>query len=176
MTYGLLAILALILSGCERKPSPLPDPKPSAQADNPHGDPSQGSNPGQAGPPVFRMILSSGGGFAGLYSGCTLASDGTVIHWQRLRGRDTTLATAAGSTGFIRSLYGKLEASGALSLHENGSGNMTTRVELKAADSAYSWSWPGSGSNGETPPALKAWFLEADAYCQSFQLPPSESK
>ncbi|MEO7424783.1 MAG: hypothetical protein ABI036_06320 [Fibrobacteria bacterium] len=170
MAYRLLAILALILSGCERKPSPLPDPAPSAQADS-----AAQAKPEKAGR-AFSLILSSGGGFAGLYAGCTLASDGTVTHWQRFRGRDTILAAGMGSPDTILSLRGKLEASGALSLHENESGNMTTRVELKAADSTYSWSWSGSGVNEKTPPALKTWYVEADAYCQSFQLPASERK
>ncbi len=144
-------ILGGILSACERMPGPA-NRRP------------------------FTMNLSSGGGFSGMYSGCTLASDGTVIHWQKFGGRDSTLAKAMGSPETILSLRRKLEADGALSIHNDATGNMTTRAELKTADSVYSWSWSGSGLNENTPSALKAWFADADAYCQSFSAPAASER
>lgn len=154
----LLATLPLLFA-CQ-KPSPTPKTEVT-----------------QAPPRVFHISVSSGGGFAGSYSGCTLASDDSVRLWtRRAAGEEVTTGQGLGSAGKALQFEKRLRESGALGLVADGTGNMTARVAYAAPDSNYAWSWSGSGENDNTPAPLRGWYSEVQAYCRESAGQSNQSK
>ena len=118
----------------------------------------------------FKITIASGGGFTGLYKGYTLHSDGQVVHWQRFgAGQDSVLWTAKGNAEQIDNFKKKLEESGALSQPFQETGNMTTTVTLALPDTSYTWSWPGTGVNDNTPDVLKELYPLVEKYCKNLK-------
>lgn len=146
---GLLATLPLLYA-CQ-KPAPKPQPEVTQEP-----------------PRVFQISVSGGGGFAGSWSGCTLASDGAVRLWTRRgAGAEATTKQAAGSAAKALEFEKRLLEGGALGLVAEGAGNMTARVAYATADSSRTWSWPGVGENENTPAPFRGWYSEVQAYCRA---------
>ena len=119
---------------------------------------------------AFKITIASGGGFTGLYKGYTLHSEGQVMHWQRFAaGRDSTIWAAQGAANKILNFKLQLEKSGAPRQTIQETGNMTTTVTLTLQDTSYTWSWPGTGVNDNTPDIFKEWYLLVEKYCKNLK-------
>lgn len=144
----LIATLSLLFA-CQ-KPAPRPDPEVTPTP-----------------PRVFHISVSAGGGFAGSYSGCTLASDDSVRLWTRSSaGAEETTNLSIGSAGKALQFEKRLVESGALGLVADGTGNMTVRVAYATPDSNHAWSWSGTGENDNTPAPFRGWYSEVQTYCR----------
>lgn len=111
----------------------------------------------------YKITLSSGGGFTGLYSGYNLHGDGRVESWQRPLGKgDSLLWQRSLDATTVERLREKLLASGALTKRYDMAGNMTAVVVYETADTTYRWSW---NQSGKAPHELAAWYKEVRALC-----------
>lgn len=156
MTLALLGIPA-----CQRQVSKSSKPAVSG---------SQVLAEGKAASP-FTLTLSSGGGFAGLYQGCTLTSQGEVKGWQKRAGAPEAITWAVQvRPDSIAAFARELEAYLRVELQD--AGNMTTRILLKLPDTTHQWSISGSGSSAEAPEPFRTWYARAEAYCRSLAPPP----
>jgi hypothetical protein len=109
--------------------------------------------------------LSTGGGFSGAYTGCTLASDGTVRNWRRFPATpESTTWTTHASPDSIAALAKALDAF--LASQAQATGNMTTRVSYSLPDTTYRWSIPGSGASDTDPEPFKTWYPRAESWCR----------
>lgn len=119
----------------------------------------------------FTLTLSSGGGFTGLYQGCTLTSQGEVKGWQRRTGAPESVAwTVQDRPDSIFALAKDLENYLNVELEE--AGNMTMRIRFELPDTAHQWSISGSGASAEAPEPFRTWYARAEAYCRSLAPPP----
>jgi hypothetical protein len=122
----------------------------------------------------FKLTISTGGGFTGAVSGCTLGSDGRVGDWAQQgaappSSRWNVQADRAKVIGFRR----RLDAAFGLNLRKYG--NMTTVVKLELPDTLRIWSWSGHGASETTPEPFRTWFPEVEAFCDSLGTTPGKS-
>jgi hypothetical protein len=111
----------------------------------------------------YKITLSSGGGFTGLYRGYHLYGDGRVEGWEQRVGKgDSLLWQRSVEVAWVERLHDGLLASGALDMRYNKAGNMTAVIAYETADTTYRWSWDQSR---EAPVELSAWYEEARAFC-----------
>ena len=121
--------------------------------------------------PPFTLTLSSGGGFAGLYQGCTLTSQGEVKGWQKRAGAPEAIAwTVQVGQDSIAALAKDLEVYLGVELRD--AGNMTTRILFELPDTTHQWSISGSGASTEAPEPFRTWYARAEAYCRGLAPPP----
>jgi hypothetical protein len=92
----------------------------------------------------FKIALSSGGGFTGIYRGYSLLWQGVV------------------ERGEVERIRGELQKSGALDKRFAGAGNMTAVVAYETADTTYRWSWDRTR---EGPVGLSEWYEKTRAFC-----------
>lgn len=119
----------------------------------------------------FTLTLSSGGGFAGLYQGCTLTSQGEVKAWQKRTGAPESITwTIQEKPDSIFAFAEALEPYLALDLKETG--NMTMRIQLELPDTTHQWSISGSGPSAEAPEPFRTWYVRAAAYCHDLAPAP----
>jgi len=111
----------------------------------------------------YKITLSSGGGFTGLYRGYHLYGDGRIEGWQQRVGKgDSLLWQRSVEVASVERLHGRLLASGALGKRYNKAGNMTAVIAYETADTTYRWSWDQSR---EAPVELGSWYEEVRALC-----------
>ena len=111
----------------------------------------------------YKITLSSGGGFTGLYSGYHLYGDGRIEAWQQPLGKgDSLLWQRSVEAALVERLHGQLLRSGALAKRYDTAGNMTAIIAYETADTTYRWTWNQSGL---APAELAAWHKEARAFC-----------
>ena len=111
----------------------------------------------------FKITLSSGGGFTGMYSGYHLYASGLLEAWQkRAAGGDTLLWMQQVDPERIERIRAQLAASGALDKRYDGAGNMTVIVNYATADTVYRWSWD---RGREEPTELAMWYQRTRRYC-----------
>ena len=166
---------AALLPSCQRKalqPAVPGAPAKTGQPGNPK-EPGQAASPDSARPVTpqpFSFSLSSGGGFTGLVSGFTLASDGTVKEWERHGGgADSTLWETRIPGDRIVEFRKRLEQGGAKGISLQGSGNMTTMVKLRLPDTLYLWSWSGAGVSESVPEPFRSWYPEVRGFCENLK-------
>ncbi|MEO6096088.1 MAG: hypothetical protein ABIW76_10485 [Fibrobacteria bacterium] len=123
----------------------------------------------------FKITISTGGGFAGSVSGCTLGSDGLVVYWDKrgLAPESIRWKVVAGRSPILE-FRRLLETGGALNMTLRETGNMTTEVNLELPDTLRIWSWPGNGPSETTPEPFRTWYSQVEAFCQS--LSPARTK
>ena len=120
---------------------------------------------------AFTLTLSSGGGFTGAYTGCTLTSDGRARSWRRNPGgAETTLSEANGRADSVAALAKALD--GFLGSDLQGTGNMTTRIKYALPDTAFQWSIAGTGGSADDPEPFRNWYPRAEAWCRSLAAGP----
>jgi hypothetical protein len=159
---SVLGISAVLMSACQKKTVKTSGEDASSAA----------ASPTVAVAEPFTLTVGSGGGFAGLYSGCILRSDGGVAFWRRMGAKpDSVTGEAKGSAAEIQGLLEQLKIAGALTLDHKHSGNLTALVRLQLGDSLYSWSWPDS--DDEIPAPFQAWYPKAQAYCAGLESRPN---
>jgi hypothetical protein len=111
----------------------------------------------------FKIALSSGGGFTGIYRGYSLYGDGRVEAWQSWAGKgDSLLWQGVVERGEVERIRGELQKSGALDKRFAGAGNMTAVVAYETADTTYRWSWDRTR---EGPVGLSEWYEKTRAFC-----------
>lgn len=120
---------------------------------------------GAVSPQSFTLSLVSGGGFAGLYQGFTLTSEGEVKAWQKRSVAPESITwTIRDKPDSILVFAKALEAFMGTDLKETG--NMTTRIQFALPDSTYNWSISGAGPSAEAPEPFRTWYARAEAYCR----------
>lgn len=119
----------------------------------------------------FSLTLSSGGGFAGSYSGCTLASTGEATGWRQTAAGPrepvwTKRADADSIAAFARGLEGYKETK------LDQAGNMTASLALASGQAEYRWSIPGAGAAPDSPEPFRTWYARIDAFCRALAPAP----
>jgi hypothetical protein len=151
-----IAAAFLALMACQKQVAKSPASDASAPA---------------ASPKPFTLTLSSGGGFAGLYHGCTLTSEGEAKAWSQRPGTPESVDwTRRAQPDSVLALARALEAFLAADLKETG--NMTARVQYALPDSTYQWSISGAGASAEAPEPFRTWYARAEAYCRTLAPTP----
>lgn len=159
-----------------QKPAAKHPPAPASAARDSSPVPavpvSSAGTPGGAVPSQpFTITLSSGGGFSGLTSGCTLTSLGEAKAWRKRPGAPedvlwTRKAKADSAIAFAEALKEFLS----VDLEETG--NMTTRIQYTLPDSTYRWSISGAGASPQDPEPFRTWYARAEAFCRSLAPAP----
>lgn len=113
----------------------------------------------------FTVSLSSGGGFAGLYEGCSLASTGEAEGWrQNAAGPREVVWTKRADAESIAVFARGLEAYRETKLEQ--AGNMTASLGLASGSSEIRWTVPGAGSAPDAPEPFRSWYRRIDAFCR----------
>jgi hypothetical protein len=167
---GCFFLGSLLLSACQKHSAkPVPDASKEVPAVSGNGSPIAEPTPlaeSRAAP--FKITLSTGGGFTGAVSGCTLGSDGQVAYWdKRGRGPEAIRWSVVAVPSRILEFRRLLEKGGALNATLEESGNMTTIVKLELPDTLRIWSWSGHGASETTPEPFRSWYPQVEAFCQS---------
>jgi hypothetical protein len=117
-------------------------------------------------PALFKIILSSGGGFTGLKNGYTLFSNGKVDKWSQISViKDSINWSTQIDSLQIYQLKNDLEATGILNKNYSETGNITTQLKYVTQDSVYTWSWKGKGENSEIPDEIKGFYEKLTKFC-----------
>lgn len=107
-----------------------------------------------------QIVLSSGGGFSGMYTGYTIRGDGQVLRWEIPPGGTDVpprhiFTLSPDSTD---DCFGQLEAMQFRTISFNSPGNMTYSVEQKRGDSSHIVRW---GDERSRPPAAVTTFYSS---------------
>jgi hypothetical protein len=174
---GCFFLGSLLLSACQKHAAPVQTARPVPGASKGVPAVSENGSPAEPAPLAesrvtpFKITLSTGGGFTGAVSGCTLGSDGRVAYWDKRGPGPEAIrwSVVAGPPRILelRRLLGLLEKGGALNATLEESGNMTTIVKLELPDTLRIWSWSGHGASETTPEPFRSWYPQAEAFCQS---------
>jgi hypothetical protein len=159
--------LLLLLGACHRSPSPAAQgagaPVPPANT----SVPARGEAP--AGP--FRLTVSSGGGFAGQWRGCTLNSAGEATAWKSMAsGPRESQWTGKADPDTVAAFARTLEASRDVKLE--GAGNMTARLEYASSSGEFQWSVPGAAPGPDSPEPFRTLYPRIEAYCRALAPAP----
>ena len=160
----------LLLSACQRHAAKaVPDVSKRVPAVSGNGGAAaEPAASGHARVSPFKITVSTGGGFTGAVSGCTLGSDGRVVYWDKRGAAPESIrwSVAAGPSRILE-FRRLLETGGALGLTLRETGNMTTVIQLELPDTLRIWSWPGHGASETTPEPFRTWYPQVEAYCES---------
>lgn len=121
-------------------------------------------------PESFRVTLSSGGGFAGLYQGYILSPDSVRAFRQRGAAPPEELWARSADPDSLRAFVRDLRAYSGDQAGE--SGNMTTRIVLADSAGERTWSMAGMPAQADAPGPFKSWYSRAEAYCRSLAPAP----
>ena len=120
--------------------------------------------------PIFKIVLSSGGGFTGLSNGYSLFSNGNVEKWRQLSAvKDSVVWISQVDSSKIYNFKNDLETSGITNKTYNGTGNITTRLKYETKDSTYNWSWKGAGDESDVPLEIKPLFENIKKFCSELE-------
>lgn len=101
-------------------------------------------------PSDFQLRIGSGGGFAGLDQGYTVAGDGSVQQWIRpAAGAERVEGRGIVPPDSLHALWERLQAARALALEASETGNLTRFLEITAGGRTNRLSWP----DGQPPSA-----------------------
>lgn len=162
IAIGCFALLFL-LGGCHRSLARPADAGGNADA------PSPAKTAAPAGP--FHLTLSSGGGFAGQWRGCTLASDGQASAWKRMAaGPLENQWTGKADPDSVAAFARALESAVAVKLEE--AGNMTSRLDYVSPAGEYHWSIPVAAPGPDSPEPFRTLYPRIEAYCRALAPTP----
>jgi hypothetical protein len=143
-------------------------------ARSPGAEPAEGASlPGKTAAPAgpFHLTVSSGGGFAGLWQGCTLASDGQASAWKRMAAGPLENQWAGkADPDSVAAFARALEAAAAVKLEE--AGNMTSRLEYVSPAGEYHWSIPVAAPGPDSPEPFRSLYPRIEAYCRALAPAP----
>lgn len=158
---AMIAFLVPILGACHG---------PAARSSAPARGPESAASRKPAADP-FTLTLSSGGGFAGTWQGCTFDSAGKATAWTRSpSGPRADRWTRPADPDSLRAFARELEASLGTKLEQTG--NMTWRLEYASPRGEYQWSFPGAGPASGAPEPFNTLYPRIEAYCRGLNPGP----
>ncbi len=112
----------------------------------------------------FRISISTGGGFTGLYQGFTLHSDGKIEQWQKDRAGEVKILKSrqVDVKEFVK-FRKELERDDIFKIKLTQTGNMTTKIVYQKWDSTFVWTWQ---AGGEIPPQMQKWYDSIRIFCK----------
>ena len=112
------------------------------------------------------IVIGSGGGFSGLYTGYVITHGGDVFSWRSATGSPDSLEllfhAAPDSVNFF---FRYLDEIGFNDLTFNSSGNMNSSIERISPDSKHRLQWAQDGGVS-APPEVSAFFKLAGNYAR----------